>query len=58
MVPGLNFSSVTWQKQFRKREKILKNFNYKHTADFENVQSKKGKKKTRGEFKRCQASTN
>jgi hypothetical protein len=41
MVPALNFSSVTWQKQLRKTEKTL--------------QRKKGKKeKRRGEFKRCQ----
>jgi hypothetical protein len=59
MVPALNFSSITWQKLLRKREKTSQNFIYKHTTDFENVQRKKGKKeKRRGEFKRCQASTN
>jgi hypothetical protein len=59
MVPALNFSSVTWQKQLRKTEKTPQNFIYKHITDFENVQRKKGKKeKRRGEFKRCQANTN
>jgi hypothetical protein len=59
MVPALNFSSVAWQKQLRKTEKTPQNFIYKHTADFENVQRKKGKKeKRRGKFKTCQASTN
>jgi hypothetical protein len=59
IVPALNFSSITWQKQLRKREKTPQNFIYKHTVDFENVERKKGKKeKRRGEFKRFQASTN
>jgi hypothetical protein len=44
IVPALNFSSITWQKQLRKREKTPQNFIYKHTADFENVERKKGKK--------------